>query len=132
MIEETREELIEKTALLEQQVNALRGSSQELGVLMAMGLTEKQATMLMTLVRRYPAVISRPTFHSIIYGNRSDGGPEPAIFGVWIHRIRLVLKREGCKGCIEAVWGSGYRADSDLVAWVLQLYKDQIPTGDKA
>jgi DNA-binding winged helix-turn-helix (wHTH) protein len=126
MIEENPEQLKLKTELLEQQVAALRGSSQELGALMALGMPEKQAIMLSIMVKRYPAVITRETFHSLIYGERADGGPEPAIFGVWISRIRRVLRREKCPGQIEAVWGTGYRVDDETVRWVKNLYKNYV------
>lgn len=120
MDDDTQEQRI---ALLEQQLSALRGSKPEIGVITNLGMPEKQATILAILVKRFPAVISRETFHSVIYGDRSDGGPEPAIFDVWVCRIRKTLRREGCPGTVETVWGSGYRASEGLVEWVNDLYK---------
>ena len=123
------QELEDKIELLTQQLSAVTGSSQELGVLMAVGhgMTHRLALLLHILVRRAPAVISRSTFHSIIYGDRADGGPEPKIFDVHISRLRALLKRVGSPGKIETVWNAGYRASPRLVDWVKQLYDTQIP-----
>ncbi len=123
------QELEDEVALLRQQLSALTGSSQELGVLMAIrhGMTNRLATMLFILVKRAPAVISRSSFHSLIYGDRSDGGPEPKIFDVHISRLRGILRRIKCPGRVETVWNAGYRASPELAAWVRQLYQDHIP-----
>lgn len=130
MMEElSRQELEELNELLKQQLKALMGSSQELGVLMAIrhGMTHRLAVMLYILVKRAPAVISRTTFHSTFYGDRADGGPEPKIFAVHISRLRGVLRRVGAGGNIETVWSGGYRASPGLVKWVQDLYKQYIP-----
>jgi DNA-binding response OmpR family regulator len=122
-------ELEDQIVLLTQQLAAFKGSSQELGVLMALGLgmTHRLATMLYILVKRAPAVISRNTFHTVIYGDRSDGGPEPKIFDVHISRLRSVLRRLKCPGKIDTIWNAGYVADPALVKWVNELYSQQIP-----
>lgn len=123
------QELEEEIELLKQQVTALTGSSRELGVLMALrhGMTYRTATILLILVNRAPAVISRSTFHSLIYGDRSDGGPEPKIFAVYVSRLRDILKRIDCPGKIDTVWNAGYRASPELAKWVRELYARQIP-----
>jgi DNA-binding response OmpR family regulator len=128
MVPSREQELEDEVELLKQQLNALTGSSQELGVLMALrhGMTNRLAVMLFILVKRAPAVISRSTFHSVIYGDRSDGGPEPKIFDVHISRLRGILRRLRCPGKIETVWNAGYRASPELVAWVRQLYGENI------
>lgn len=122
------EELENEVELLKQQLSALTGSSQELGVLMAIkhGMTHRLATILYILVKRSPAVITRTTFHTIFFGDRSDGGPEPKIFDVHISRLRGILKRVGCPGKIETVWNAGYRASPELAAWVKALYSQHI------
>jgi DNA-binding response OmpR family regulator len=83
--------------------------------------------MLHILVKRAPAVISRQAFHTLIYGDRVDGGPEPKIFDVHISRLRSLLPRAGCTGKIETVWNAGYRASPQLVEWVKALYSTNIP-----
>lgn len=126
----TREqELEEEAELLRQQLTAITGSSQELGVLMALrhGMTERTARMLHILVRRSPGVVSRDTFHSIFYGSHQDGGPDPKIFAVHVTRLRGILKRLKAPGKIETVWNAGYRASPDLTAWVKNLYSSNIP-----
>lgn len=122
------EELEEEVELLKQQLTELTGTSKELGALMALryGMTKRLATMLFILVKRAPAVISRSAFHSVIYGDRSDGGPEPKIFAVHISKLRGVLERVGCPGKIETVWGGGYKASPALVKWVNELYSREI------
>jgi DNA-binding response OmpR family regulator len=135
MEELSREQLEEQVELLKQQLSALAGTSQELGVLMALrhGMTHRLATILYILVKRAPAVISRPAFHSIFYGDRADGGPEPKIIDVHISRLRSLLKRLNEKGLcppdlkIDTVWHAGYRASPQLVKWVHELYAAQIP-----
>ena len=126
----TREqELEDQVELLRQQLEAVTGTDQELGVLMALrhGMTHRMAMILHVLVRRAPAVVSRSAFHSLFYSDRMDGGPEPKIFDVHISRIRKFLKRVGCTGKVDTVWNAGYRADPELVRWVKELYDKQIP-----
>lgn len=125
----TQEELEQENELLKQQLKDLTGSDKDLGALMALkhGMTHRLATILFILVKRSPAVISRDTFHSIMYGDRSDGGPEPKIFAVHISRLRSILKRLADKhstdtGKIDTVWGAGYRANPQLVKWVHNIY----------
>lgn len=129
MEELSRQELEDLNELLKQQLQALTGSSKELGVLIALrhGMTHRLAIILYILTSRAPAVISRTSFHSVFYSDRADGGPEPRIFTVYITRLRSILKRLGAKGKIEAVWNAGWRASPELVAWVNDLYKDNIP-----
>lgn len=91
------------------------------------GMTHRLATILYILVKRSPAVITRTTFHTIFFGDRSDGGPEPKIFDVHISRLRGILKRIDCPGKIETVWNAGYRASPELSAWVKSLYSQHIP-----
>lgn len=129
-MEPSREQLLEdEIELLKQQLSALTGSSQELGVLMAIrhGMTARLATMLFILVKRAPAVVSRSAFHTVIYSDRIDGGPDPKIFDVHISRLRALLTRIKCPGRIETVWNAGYRASPELAAWVRDLYDKQIP-----
>ncbi len=128
-MEPSREqELEEENELLRRQLSELAGTSQELGVLMAIrhGMTHRMATMLFILVKRAPAVVSRSTFHTLIYGDQSDGGPDLKIFDVHVSRIRATLKQVGCKGRIDTVWHAGYRANPELVRWVRELYSQQI------
>lgn len=129
MEELSRQELEDLNELLKQQLQALTGSSKELGVLIALrhGMTHRLAVILFILTSRAPAVISRSSLHSVFYGARADGGPEPRIFTVYITRLRSILKRIGAKGKIEAVWNAGWRASPELVEWVNQLYADNIP-----
>lgn len=126
------EQLEDENTLLRQQLQALIGESRELGILMAQGMTQRQASILFILVKRAPAVISRATLHQIMYGDRSDGGPEPKIFDVQVSRLRKILKREAQltnknTGKIDTVWNAGYRANPALVDWVQALYRDHIP-----
>ena len=119
------QQLEEEVELLRQQLRYLTGSSRELGALLALkhGMTERLATMLFILVRRYPAVISKAAFHSVIFGHDADGGPEPKIFSVYISRLRGILVQLKCPGKIETVWGSGHRASPQLVKWVEEVYE---------
>lgn len=118
------QQLEEEIELLKQQLQALTGSSKELGAIMAIGkgMTQRTATMLYILVRRAPAVVSRLSFHSIFYGHQVDGGPDPKIFDLYISRIRGILRRAGARGEIDTVWHAGYRASPDLVSWMKELY----------
>lgn len=129
MVPSREQELEDELELLRQQLSALTGSSQELGVLMSIkhGMTHRLATILYILVKRSPAVITRTTFHTIFFGDRSDGGPEPKIFDVHISRLRGILKRVDCPGKIDTVWNAGYRASPELSAWVKTLYSQHIP-----
>ena len=130
----SREQLEEQVELLRQQLEAITGSDRELGALMALGhgMTKTAATMLYLLVKRAPAVISRQTFHILMYGDQPDGGPEPKIFDVRVSRLRSTFKELQAKGLcpkgvkIETVWHAGYRANPELVKWVNSLYQ-----GDK-
>lgn len=134
MDELSREQLEDQVELLKQQLEALTGSDKELGTLMALrhGITKTSATMLYLLVKRAPAVISRQTFHILMYGDQTDGGPEPKIFDVRVSRLRSMFKELQSKSLcpdgvkIDTVWHAGYRANSELVKWVNELYQ-----GDK-
>lgn len=125
-------QLEEENELLRQQLTALTGCSQELGVLMALkhGMTHRMATILYILVKRYPAVITRDAFHTIVYGDRTDGGPEPKIFDVHICRLRQLFRRLKFPGKIETIWNAGYRASPELVEHIQKLYKASIPKED--
>jgi DNA-binding winged helix-turn-helix (wHTH) protein len=133
MEELSREQLEEQVELLRQQLGALTGSSQELGILMSLkhGMTLRLATILYILVKRAPAAISRATLHQLVYGDRADGGPEPKIFNNYISRLRGVLQRVGASsklnGDIETVWHAGFRASPQLVKWIDKLFTDNIP-----
>lgn len=122
------QELEDEVELLKQQLSALTGSSQELGVLMAIrhGMTKRLAQILTILIKRAPGVVSRDAFHILFYGERPDGGPEPKIFAVHITRLRKLLQRIECPGKIETVWNAGYRASPELVSWVKEKYKTHI------
>lgn len=121
--------LEEQVELLKEQLKAATGSDQELGVLMAIGkgMTKRTAIILHLLVKRAPALISRESFHIIMYGDRTDGGPEPKIFDVHVSRLRGILQRAKCPGKIDTVWNAGYRANPDLAKWVKDLYETKIP-----
>lgn len=127
--ENSREQALEdQVVLLNQQLEALKGSDQQLGVIMALGrgMTHRLAMILLILVKRAPAVITRTSLHTLFYGDRSDGGPEPKIFDVHISRLRKVLKRLEAPGGIDTVWNAGYRANPKLVNWIQDKYKQQI------
>lgn len=128
-METSREkELEEENELLRRQLSELTGTSQELGVLMALrhGMTHRVASILFILVKRAPAVVSRSTLHTLMYGDQVDGGPDLKIFDVHISRLRAILKRVGCEGKIDTIWHAGYRASPELVRWVRELYSEQI------
>jgi DNA-binding winged helix-turn-helix (wHTH) protein len=127
MEDRSREELEDEIELLRQQLSLLKGSDRELGVLMALkhGMTHRLATILLILVKRAPAVISRDTLHRLLFGDRSDGGPDPKIFNVYMARLRDIIKRKG-RGKIETVWHAGFRASPELVSWIEELWADQI------
>lgn len=126
--EDVQVELEERVELLQQQLDALTGSSQEIGVLLALrcGITERLALMLYILVKRAPAVISKSAFHSLIYGDMADGGPDPKIFAIHISRLRDILKRCEAEGKIDTIWNAGYRASPELAKWVKALYDERI------
>lgn len=121
-------EVQEENELLKQQIAALAGSEKEVGVFLSMGhgITERMATMLVILVKRSPAVVSKSAFHSLIYGGLEDGGPDPKIFTVYLNRLREWLDRMGSGGRIQTVWNTGYRADKDLVKWAKHHYSQHI------
>jgi DNA-binding response OmpR family regulator len=124
------QELEEENELLRQQLEAVMGSSKELGVIMSLGfgMTDRMARILFVLVKRAPAVVSRSTFHTLIYGARDDGGPEPKIFDVHIGRLRAWLKRVNAPvGVgIDTIWNAGYRANPILATWINNLYAERI------
>lgn len=121
-------ELEDQNELLKQQLEALAGSTKEVGAVLSLGhgMTERLAVMLTILVKRSPAVVSKQAFHSLIYGNMEDGGPEPRIFAVHIARLRDWLVRMRCPGKIDTVWNTGYRANPALVKWIKAHYARQI------
>lgn len=129
MPQDETQRLEEENELLRRQLKELTGTNRELGVLVALGhgMTQTLAVMLYIMVKRSPACISRATFHSLMYGDRSDGGPEPKIFDVRIHRLRAILQELGCSGKIKTVWHAGYQASPELVKWVRGLYDNRIP-----
>ena len=126
---QSREQQLEdEIEVLKQKMIAATGSSRELGVLMSVrhGMTRRLATMLFVLVERSPALITKQAFHTVFYGSRDDGGPEPGIFSVHVSRLRKLLRRLNCPGKIETVWNAWYKASPELVAWVRALYAQQI------
>jgi len=129
MEERSRQELEDQVELLQQQLTSLTGSSQQIGVLVALrhGMTNRMATILSILVNRSPALVSRNTLHQLLFGHAEDGGPDPRIFNVYMTRLRKILKRVKAEGKIDTVWNAGFRASPDLVKWVHDLYDKQIP-----
>lgn len=89
-------------------------------------MTHRLAMILMILVSRSPAVISRATFHTLFYAHQPDGGPEPKIFAVHVSRLRAILTRLEAPGKIDTVWNAGYRASPELVRWIRDIYTKQI------
>jgi len=134
MMPSREQELEDEVELLRQQLSALTGSSKELGVLLAQGygITNRLAQILHILVKRAPATVSRNALHTIFYGDRDDGGPEPKIFAVHITRLRAILKQWhevydlDKRIRIDTVWNTGYRASPELVKWVGELYRKNI------
>lgn len=127
-IETTREqELEEAVALRDEQIKSLTGSSAEVGALMSIGhgITHRQASILAILIKRAPAIVTRGSFHLLMYGERDDGGPEPKIFDIHISRIRKLMKRASIPGKIETVVNAGYKADTALIEWARSLFKQQ-------
>jgi DNA-binding response OmpR family regulator len=127
--EVSREQQLEdRVVLLSQQLEAIVGSDEELGVLMSLrhGITQKQAWVLHVLVKKAPAYVSLKTLHTLMYGDRDDGGPEPKIFNVHVSRLRAALRRLNCPGKIDTVWRAGFRADENMVKWVQALYDKNI------
>jgi Response regulators consisting of a CheY-like receiver domain and a winged-helix DNA-binding domain len=123
-IEASREQLLEEgIALRDEQIKSLTGSSAEVGALMSVGngITHKQATILCILIKRSPAIVTRQSFHLLMYGERDDGGPEPKIFDIHISRIRKLMRRAGIPGHIDTVVNAGYKADTELVNWAREL-----------
>jgi two-component system, cell cycle response regulator CtrA len=121
-------DLEDQVELLKQKLEALMGSSQEIGALLSLkrGMTTRLATILSILVKRAPAVVSRQAFHTVIYGDRVDGGPEVKIFDVHICKLRRVLRRLQAPGAVDTIWNAGYRANPALVEWVKQIYEEGI------
>lgn len=73
----------------------------------ACGLTPEEASLLAILWRRSPAVVRKAALFDLLFGDRLDGGPEPKILDVVVCKVRR--KVEILAGCIETVWGVGYR-----------------------
>lgn len=120
--------LEDEVVILKQKIEALTtGSDQQVGALVGMGkgMNQRLAQILCIIVNRAPGIISRNTLHTLFYGDRDDGGPEPKIFDVHICRIRKWLKREGIegRGSIDTIWKAGYRASPELVSWVSDIYE---------
>lgn len=134
MMSPREQELEDEIELLRQQLSALTGSSKELGVLLSQGygITQRLAQILHILVKRAPATVSRHALHTIFYGDRDDGGPEPKIFAVHITRLRSLLKQYrkvyglDDRVKIDTVWNTGYRASPELVKWIEDLYRKKI------
>lgn len=122
-------DLEEQVEILRQQLEAVTGTTKEIGALMTLrrGMTQRLAIMLFILVKRSPAMVSNNVFHSVIYGDRIDGGPDPKIFALHICRLRKALRRLDIPGKIDTVWNAGYRANPTLVKWVHEFYKETIP-----
>lgn len=124
----TREQqLEEELALRDEQLKSLTGGSAEVGALMTIGygITHRQALILSILIKRAPAIVSRQSFHVLLYGEMADGGPEPKIFDTHISRIRRLLRRAEVPGRIVTIVNAGYKADSDLVKYAQSLFQKQ-------
>lgn len=128
-MEDNIEQLEEQVEILRQQLEAVTGTPREIGAIMSLrrGMTQRLAIMLFILVKRAPGMASTSMFHSVIYGSRIDGGPDPKIFALHICRLRKTLRRLEIPGKIDTVWNAGYRADPTLVKWVNDFYKKTIP-----
>lgn len=125
----TVQQLEDEIELLRSQLESVTGSSREVGALVSLGygMTERLATMLYILVKRAPATVSKATFHSIFYGSRDDGGPDPKIFALHICRLRQILRRAGVPGKIDTIWSAGYKANPALIEWVRDFYDKYLP-----
>jgi hypothetical protein len=68
-------------------------------------LTSKESQFLAALVKRSPA--PKDYVYTVIYGTDPNGGPDPRILDVMIHKIRTKLSPHNI--IIETNWGIGYK-----------------------
>jgi hypothetical protein len=68
------------------------------------GLTGKESQLLAALVNRSPA--SKEYLFTVLYGLEPNGGPDPKILDVMIHKMRVKLDPHQIT--IETNWGTGY------------------------
>lgn len=70
-----------------------------------LNLTSREREVMALLMRR--EMVTRAQIHTLLYGDRSDGGPDPKIIDVFICKIRRKL--QGTSIEIETMWGVGYK-----------------------
>lgn len=73
------------------------------------GLTKSEVAVLNVLVLR--RVATKEAIHTILYGDESDGGPDPKIIDVFVCKMRPKLEPARIK--IETVWGDGYELTAE-------------------
>lgn len=111
---ETEEDLKARIAELEERVRLLTGDPAAHQRLRPHGFNPRQAKALVLLARAAPSTIAAAAFE----------GESVSSVKVMICKTRKVMTARGVPGSIETLHSSGYRADPDLAAWVLERIKE--------
>ena len=80
---------------------------------LALGLTPGEEKVLSVLLARSPSLRTKEQILFAVYP-RIDDAPAIKIVDVWVHKLRVKLKRFDIK--IRTVWGQGYQIEADAAA----------------
>ena len=89
------------------------GSLRMNGVILEMGakaisFTKAEAVIMTRLLEDWGKCVRKEVLHDELYALDSEGGAEPKIVDIWVHKIRKKLREKALDLLIETHWGTGY------------------------
>lgn len=89
------------------------GSLRMNGVILEMGakaisFTKAEAVIMSRLLEDWGKCVRKEVLHDELYALDSEGGAEPKIVDIWVHKIRKKLREKAFDLLIETHWGTGY------------------------
>lgn len=112
----TEQELRARIEKLEERIRLLTGDPAAHQRLRPHGFNPRQARLLLILSQAAPATVSMAAL--------TKDDESPSGIKVLVCKTRKVMKAKAVPGRIETLHSSGYRADPDLAAWVLDRTKE--------
>lgn len=87
----------------------------------ALGITNKQARLLLVLTKRANFAVSKETVYRAVFEHENGDGPENKIMDVVLCRLRTALRDANAPGEIVTIRAAGWKSTPDLTAWVRSI-----------
>lgn len=123
---EELERLRAEVAFLRDLVAKVRGDELVARVQQRLGCAPQPARFLCSLLSAHDATISNGRLYDLVFADvATGGGPDFQIIRAVVFKLRQKLAAAGVPGRIDTIWGNGFRADAQLVAWFKAEFTDE-------